>query len=227
MLTRILEPEYMDCSGDAAAYDAMDHTVPNAAVVERLVDLGATGHLLDLGTGPGHIPILACHRFPGVRITAIDAARSMLDIAREKIARAGYELRITLEIADAKRLPYADASFDGVLSNTILHHLADPAAMLREAVRVLRPGGLLMIRDLFRPDTREQLDALVAEHAANDTPEQRKLFADSLRAALTPDELRELASELDLDGWEVVVDTDRHMTLQRPMGSGADPRAIR
>ena len=217
MLERKLEPEVMDDPAEAAAYDAMDHREPNAAFVDRLLELigpDAAGTALDLGTGPGDIPILLCRQAAGLRVVAVDLARSMLDLARAKVADAGLAERVALHLADVKRLPFADAAFDVVLSNTILHHIPEPIAMLREAGRVLRPGGVLLIRDLYRPADPDTLQRLVQQHAGGATPDQRRLFAESLHAALTPDELRALAARAGLTGVEVVIDTDRHMSLQ-------------
>lgn len=217
MLDRRLEPEVMDDPAEAAAYDAMDHSAANAAFVERLVALvgaDAGGTALDLGTGPGHIPILLCQRAAGLGVLAVDLAESMLGLARAKIAAAGLAERIDLQLADVKRLPFADNQFDIVFSNTILHHIPEPIAMLAEAGRVLRPGGVLLIRDLYRPAEEAELDRLVALHTPGATAEQRRMFVESLRAALTPDELGALAAEAGLEGVEVVIDTDRHMSLQ-------------
>ncbi|MFN3167974.1 MAG: class I SAM-dependent methyltransferase [Phycisphaeraceae bacterium] len=216
MLERVLEPEVMDDPAEAAAYDAMDHNPPNLAFAERLLELGIDrcAAALDLGTGPGDIPILLCGPTTGLAITAVDLAQSMLDLAKHKVELAGLTKRITLARMDVKKLDLPDDAFDAVFSNTILHHLPDPGVMLAEAARVLRPGGLLLIRDLYRPDSLEQLNALVDQHAADCDAEQRRLFGASLHAALTPDELRGLAQQNGLGDAEVVVDTDRHMSLQ-------------
>jgi ubiquinone/menaquinone biosynthesis C-methylase UbiE len=252
MLDRIPETEVMDDVAEATAYDAMDHRQPNMAFVERLLELGIDHctKALDLGTGPGDIPIMLSgptqnNGWPGSRlgeppeqtgvdaskntrsggapsldpghpsILAIDLAQSMLDLAERKVALAGLDNRITLAQMDVKALDLPGDSFDAVFSNTILHHIPEPAMMLAEAVRVLKPGGLLLIRDLYRPDTQAQLDALVDLHAGDCDAEQRKLFADSLHASLTPDELRKLADANGLADCEIVIDTDRHVSLQR------------
>ncbi|HED64745.1 MAG TPA: hypothetical protein ENJ09_04230 [Planctomycetes bacterium] len=67
----------------------------------------------------------------------------------------------------------------------------------------------------MRPANRAELERLVELHAADATPYQRRLFADSLGAALTPAELESLARNAGIEGAEVVVDSDRHMSLQR------------
>ncbi|MDJ0852196.1 MAG: class I SAM-dependent methyltransferase [Myxococcota bacterium] len=214
MLQRVLEPEVMDSVEESEAYAAMDHSGPNQAFVERLLSLGASGRMLDLGTGPGDIPVLVCEWLPAAHVVAVDLAESMLSLARERVRARGLESRIELQLADAKRLPWRDGAFDAVFSNTILHHIPDPAPFLAEAARVLRPGGALLVRDLLRPASVDALDELVERHAADDTPVQRALFRASLHAALTPDELRSLAARLGLDA-EVVIDSDRHVSLQR------------
>jgi len=216
MLERILEPEVMDDHDEANAYDAMDHDEPNRAFVRRLIELGIDrcDTALDLGTGPGDIPVMLCGQVAGLQVTAVDLAQSMLDLAEVKVAEADLGTRIELANMDAKALDLTDASFDAVFSNTILHHLPEPGAMLAEAARVLKPGGLMLIRDLYRPADTAGLAALVAEHAADCDEGQRRLFADSLHAALTPGELRELAKQHGLPDAEVVIDTDRHMSLQ-------------
>jgi len=216
MLERKLEPEVMDDPDEAAAYDAMDHTEPNRAFIERLLELGIERceHALDLGTGPGDIPIALSTYVHAPRITAVDLAESMLMRAKIKAAMTRAVQPIAFEQMDVKALEIEDDAFDAVFSNTILHHIPDPSAMLAEAARVLRPGGLLLIRDLYRPDSIEQLTTLVDEHASDCDDAQRQMFADSLHAALTPDELRALAQQHGLGCAEVVVDTDRHMSLQ-------------
>ena len=216
MLTRILEPEAMDSVEDAADYDAMDHGDANANFIERLLELGADGAMLDIGTGPGHMPPVIARRLPSARVLGVDLATHMLELAeqRRKALEPALGERVEYRAMDAKRMDLADASFDAVFSNTILHHIPEPAAFLREAHRVLKQGGVLLIRDLYRPDTLEDLAALVAQHASDCNESQRKLFADSLHAALTPDELRALADDCGLAGAEITIDSDRHMSLQ-------------
>lgn len=207
----------MDTAAEASSYAAMDHTEANQSVAERFFALGG-GHglTLDIGTGPGDIPILmAQQRQQGVYV-AVDAAWEMLKLARRKTQDSGLTGRIILQQADAKRLPYSTGSFDAVFSNTILHHIPAPLDLLREAWRVLKPGGLLLVRDLHRPPTEAAAWALVDRHAAGASDTQRQLLFDSLHAALTLDEARELVAAADMTGATVEMTSDRHYTIECP-----------
>ena len=215
-MKRILEPEVMDTREEAKAYDAMDHSAVNTAFVERVIELGASeGHFLDLGTGPAQIPIFLAQRCPNLRITGIDLSVSMLTLGEQYVAEAGLADRIALECVDAKALSYPDLSFDGVISNSIIHHLPDPMAAFREISRVIRPRGLIFIRDLMRPDTPKAAQALVDRYAADDTPYQKKLFYDSFLAALTIPEIEAMLAQTNLADAIVVQSSDRHWSIER------------
>lgn len=205
----------METAEEAEAYDAMDHSEPNTAFVERLVELGARGRMLDIGTGPGHIPLLVCERVPGCLVVGVDLSLEMLRLANHRRAASPHRMRVEFRHVDARHLPWPDHAFDAVFSNTILHHLDDPRPVLLEAWRVLKPGGVFLFRDLFRPPSEERVRELVRLHAADASPRQQELLAASLRAAFTPEELRELVAELGLTGVQVVVDSDRHVSVQR------------
>ena len=214
-LERVLEPEVMDTEEEAREYDAMDHSGPNQAFCDRLVELRANGRVLDIGCGPGQVALLIAERIAESEVVGIDLAQHMLDVAERHRAKSKVAERVSFELADAKGLPYPDGSFDVVCSNTILHHIPDPQPFLAEAWRVLKPRGALLIRDLFRPRDAAELDRLVTEHAKDANPAQRELFRASLHAALTPAELAEVAVAAGITDFEVIVDSDRHVSLQR------------
>jgi ubiquinone/menaquinone biosynthesis C-methylase UbiE len=221
MLERILEPEVMDSEAEAHDYDAMDHREVNSRFASDfltfadalpLVSTQARMQLLDVGCGTGQIPLELVRRRP-FQITAIDLAEHMLALGRRNVAAAGVADAITFNRVDARRLPYADGQFDAVISNSIVHHIPAPLEVLREMQRVVRPGGVLFVRDLLRPHDRTTLDRLVGLYVEDGTPLQRKLFRDSLHAALTLEEMRELVRQLELSESAVAVTSDRHWTL--------------
>jgi ubiquinone/menaquinone biosynthesis C-methylase UbiE len=225
-LSRILETEVMDSPEEALDYDAMDHSAVNRVFVDDLIavlssergvrnaepESSSVLDILDLGTGTALIPIELCRRFAGCRVMACDAASHMLDQARYNLAGYNFNDRIELHQVDAKALPFQETKFDVVMSNSIIHHIPEPLAVLREAVRVTRPGGLLFFRDLLRPESEQQLDHLVETYAVGCNDHQRQMFADSLHAALSLDEIRGLVASLGFAPDTVQQTSDRHWT---------------
>ncbi len=212
------EPEVMDTAQDASDYDQMDHAEVNRRFASDFLSASADAgisdaiEVLDLGTGTAQIPIELCRQNARLRVVAIDLSAEMLKLAAENVARAGLTDRIQLELVDAKQLPFADGTFAAVVSNSIVHHIPAPEHPLAEAVRVARPGGLLFIRDLARPRDDFSLARLVRMYAADCNEHQRKLFDDSLRAALSVGEIRSLVSHLGFDRESVKATSDRHWT---------------
>lgn len=215
MLPRVLEPEVMDSEAEARDYDSMDHSAVNRVfVADFLAVWNGQGPILDAGAGTAQIPIELCKQHPRAEVTAIDLAEHMLTLGRENVRRAGFDKRIRLERQDAKSLPYADGAFGAVISNSIVHHIPEPGRVLAEMVRVVRPGGSIFIRDLLRPPDDATVRHLVATYAGDANAHQQQMFDDSLRAALTLDEIRALISRLHLDPGHVRQTTDRHWTWQ-------------
>jgi len=215
MIPRILEPEVMDTEQEAIEYNTMDHSAVNHAFVDDLLRLVTVGtRVLDVGTGTALIPLELCSRGKQWRVVAVDLAKSMLDVAAKNVAAAGLQQQIELKLVDAKRLPLEDGEFGAVMSNSIIHHIPDPADCLKEMVRVVsRDGGLLFVRDLLRPESNEQLQHLVETYAADADEHQQKMFGESLHAALTLDEIRALAGCFGIAADSIQQTTDRHWTL--------------
>jgi len=104
--------------------------------------------ILDIATGTSFIPCkLMENGTPGVKITGLDFTEAMLRKGQRKIAAAGYSSDINLVCADAMAIPYADQSFDVVVSGLASHHMDIPV-MLSEMKRVLKPDGLLSLIDV-------------------------------------------------------------------------------
>jgi ubiquinone/menaquinone biosynthesis C-methylase UbiE len=213
MLPRVLEPEVMDSAEEARDYNTIDHSQVNQAfVADFLAVWDGPGPILDVGTGTALIPIELCRQSPKAQVVAIDLAEHMLAVGRENVRKAGFADRIRLERQDAKHLPYATRFFAAVISNSILHHIPEPPAALAEMVRVARAGATLFVRDLLRPLNDETVRHLVATYAGESNPHQQKMFDDSLRAALSLEEIRSLVANLGYEPTTVQQTTDRHWT---------------
>jgi len=218
MLPRTLEPEVMDTPEEAADYNSMDHSVVNMQFVADFlseVDRSAIPHfrIFDAGTGTALIPIELARRSRPLQIVASDLAGEMLAVARVNVDSAGFSEVIQLVQSDCKQLPEADATFDAVISNSIVHHIPEPKHVLAELWRILKPGGVLFVRDLMRPDDASEVDRLVARYAGEANAHQQRMFHDSLHAALTVAEVRSLIEPLGIAARSVQATSDRHWTL--------------
>jgi ubiquinone/menaquinone biosynthesis C-methylase UbiE len=130
----------------AAAYDLATDNALWREQVERLLppDVTAT-RVLDLGCGPGGSAFVLAERLRGARVVAIDISSKMVARARaHRAARWSHQgQRVSLMVADALRLPFADGAFDVVTGHSFLYLVPDRGGALREARRVLRPGGVV------------------------------------------------------------------------------------
>jgi ubiquinone/menaquinone biosynthesis C-methylase UbiE len=177
-----------------------------------LAAIDVHGDVLDLGTGTARIPVELCQRVRDCRVMAVDLAVSMLEIARYNVEIAGLRERIALAHVDAKQLPFPEGRFRIVMSNSIVHHIPEPYAVLREAVRVTAPEGCLFFRDLLRPASDEEVERLVQLYAGQENEHSQQMFGNSLRAALTLGEVRDLVNRLGFDPATVAQTSDRHWT---------------
>ncbi len=214
-LPRTPEPEVMDDAEEVEAYasaaaqsylDAIDNTL-----VEQVVSLGvASGRLLDVGCGPGNIALKIARRLPEVRVVGVDFSVNMVRAAKDAAAAQKLSGRAVFFSGDAKRLPFAEKSFDFVLSNSVLHHLQHPIAMLNDMRRVAKPGGIVLLRDLRRPG-RLIFPLHVGWFGRHYSGLMKKLYTDSVRAAYTGEELARMLGESRLAAARVFYHERTHL----------------
>ena len=213
-IDRVLEPEVMNSIEESEAYANMDFLSVNTDFVDQLIQLGdCSGHFLDIGTGPAQIPILLAQRQPQINITAVDLSEEMLKIAEKEVQSANLSQRVTLQMADAKKLPFPDDYFDGVFSNSVIHHIPEPIEVMLEVKRVLKPNGLIFFRDLKRLKSVDTINTIVNKYAKDETEHQRSLFRDSLFDALTVEEMTEIIRSVGLEA-TVTSSSDRHWSIE-------------
>ncbi|WP_310482163.1 class I SAM-dependent methyltransferase [Chamaesiphon sp. VAR_48_metabat_403] len=213
-MDRILEPEVMDTWLEATAYDAMDFMAVNTAFSTDAIALDSHAvKILDVGTGTARIPILMCQQRPQYLITGIDLAQSMLIIGQRNIEEANLTQRIRLERVDSKRMPYPDLEFDMLVSNSLVHHLPDPFSFFAEVKRLVKLDGSIFIRDLIRPENESLVNDTVAKLGKDYDTHQQQLFHDSLKAALTLAEVRDLLDRVGLDRLSLTQSSELHWTI--------------
>ena len=147
--------------------------VRDRALKRRLLDLAALRDgemVLDLGCGTGTLAVAAARSAPTATITGLDADPAVLAKARGRAA--GEEAVIAFDEGRSTALPYPDAGFDVVLSTLFFHHLSDDAKRetANEVVRVLRPGGRVVIGDVGRPQDPLMRAAVLVTVQALDGP---------------------------------------------------------
>jgi SAM-dependent methyltransferase len=211
-MERIPEPELMEDGEQARAYALADFSEPHDAFVrhfQRLFPFFAEGRVIDLGCGAADVTIRFARAYPQATLLGIDGAEPMLQLGREAVARAGLDSRIVLR---RLRLPSAalDGDHDAVISNSLLHHLAEPATLWRALAQAARPGAPVLIMDLLRPASREAALPLVRLHAGDAPPVLARDFMNSLLAAYRPDEVRRQLRVTGLMHLDVEVVSDRH-----------------
>jgi len=119
------------------------------AVSDQVCQKLKVGRVLDIGTGPGRLPLLIAGRNPVIQVTGIDLSGDMVKIAERKADEHGLK-NVTFRQGSAAALPFGDREFDLVISTLSFHHWKEPEQGIDEVYRVLREGGEAWIYDVPR-----------------------------------------------------------------------------
>lgn len=223
-MERRCEPELMEDALQAEAYAAADFSSGDQAVlgrIEALLGAGGEGDgealsFVDLGCGPGNIAFRLARRWPRAHVLGIDGSAAMLAIAEQRrhADPAGLRnLRFRQLVLPSQGL---EGPFSAVVSNSLLHHLHDPGVFWQSVRQLSAPGTSLYVRDLRRPATDTELDALVHRHAASAPEVLRRDYVHSLRAAFSCAEVVGQLEAAGLEGLQVLEVDDRYLEIQGP-----------
>jgi ubiquinone/menaquinone biosynthesis C-methylase UbiE len=140
---------------NAADYDAVDLPATRQAFGPLLDSLGDLRgrHVLEVAFGTGHLAAEALAR--GATVVGVDVAPAMVALARQRVPGASFHE------GDAEALPFEDGQFDAVICCFGLLHFAEPAQALREAARVLKPGGMVSFTVWYSPEKGGELFKLI------------------------------------------------------------------
>jgi ubiquinone/menaquinone biosynthesis C-methylase UbiE len=191
-MDRIPEPELMDEAEQARAYAAADFSEPHQAFIEhfrqRFSDYNPK-QVLDLGCGPADISIRFACAYPQCTLTGVDGAAAMLALGRDAVIAGGLQSRVELvQVYLPGSLPKA-GSFDTVISNSLLHHLADPMVLWDTLKANASEKSVIFIMDLLRPDSQAAAHELVERYASEEIEVLKHDFFHSLLAAYRPKEI--------------------------------------
>nr|MBI3613104.1 class I SAM-dependent methyltransferase [Nitrospirota bacterium] len=214
-MKRILEPELMEDEAQCLAYAQADFEEENRGFVDLFRNYypeWTEGHVLDLGCGPGDIPIRFVRALPGCQVTGVDASAAMIRLADEAVRAAGLSDRIALRCDRVQGLRL-DEPADAAVSNSLLHHLPNPLTFWYELKRLVKPGSFVLVMDLLRPETQEEAQAIVDRYAADEPAVLRRDFYHSLLASFTEDEVAAQLAELNLSRLLIDVPDDRHWVV--------------
>jgi ubiquinone/menaquinone biosynthesis C-methylase UbiE len=214
-MQRVLEEELMVNTAQVQAYAQADFTQPNQAFCDFLFQqfprLPSACKVIDLGCGPGDIVRRLAAVRPHWHFTAVDGSAAMLEQARSTLGGATLHGRVDLVCSRLPDLPpTVDQNYDLILSNSLLHHLADPS-VLWSAVRSLgKPGAAVLVGDLLRPESPEAAHAIVETYSGTEPEVLKRDFFQSLCAAFRRAEIEEQLGSAGLDCLQFEQVSDRH-----------------
>ena len=199
---RIPECEAMDDPAENAAYDHIATRWLTRAVYPALVREVALptpqARVLDACSGSGRLSLALAKALPRATIVGVDLSDGMLDLARQHVAEAKLDGRVTFSRYDIARTGFTDDQFDAAVTYGALHHWSDPAAVFAELARVVRPGGQVLVGDWRRDPA-----PLRFFRSFEGTPEWQLIHA-SARAAYLEAEVESLLEPLaGLAVWRV------------------------
>jgi ubiquinone/menaquinone biosynthesis C-methylase UbiE len=246
-LPRKPEPEVMSDAGEVEAYasaagqsylDSIDNTL-----VQQVLEIGThsgilrdsrggrglgriqyepmdrTTALLDVGTGPGGIPLKIARRCPQLMVVGVDRSVNMVVAARRSALELGLAGRARFLVGDAGKLSFPNASFDLVISNSLLHHVPDPIPVFNEMARVVKPAGIVLLRDLRRP-SRLVFPLHVRWFGRYYSGLMRELYINSVGAAYTAPELARLLQRSALADARLFFHGRTHLGFTRSSNRG-------
>lgn len=205
----------MDDPEQALVYARADFEEENQGFIDRFREYFpefTEGHVLDLGCGPGDIPVRFARALPSCRITGIDASEPMIGLAGVAVKQAGLADRITFRCERFQAVSLVEPA-DAAVSNSLLHHVPNPLQFWYRLRQLVKPGSPVFVMDLLRPDSPEEAQAIVDRYAAKEPEILRRDFYRSLLASFTEDEVAAQLAEINLSRLIVDVVDDRHWVV--------------
>ncbi len=130
-------------------------------IAKNVTDRQISGTILDIGTGPGRLPMEIAKQVVNAEVVGIDLSEDMVKIAKRHAEEAGLAARVKFRVASAYNTGLEDNSVDFVVSTGMIHHLKEPISAFNEIHRILRPGGEAWIFDGRKDVTKAEFEEMV------------------------------------------------------------------
>ncbi len=224
LLSRLIHPTRVE-STELEKPDEIDSFIDSRALeyptkieddfVRRALGLGVEGGMiLDVGTRVGLLPLKILWQNENFYTIGMDTSGIMIERARETATAWGLGERAFFQVGDARRMRFKTAYFDLVISDSSLHVFNDPASVLAEINRVLKPKGALLIRDFKRP-RRFEMQRRIAECSARYGSRMRQHIETAMRAAFTRSEMEAMVQASGLERARVGDLEDDYLLIER------------
>lgn len=218
MIKRVLEPELMDEWEQARAYAAADFEAPHSRLVTLFAEffpgVEISGHILDLGCGPGDVSFRFARRFPAARLTGVDGSGPMIHLAEAACRReAGLSARVNFVHGLLPGVTLPPGPHALILSTSFLHHLAHPEILWQTIRQEAGPGTAIFVVDLLRPRSKVEATRLVETYCGKEPEILKHDFYHSLLAAFTIEEIRAQLTACGLPHLQVKAVSDRHLAV--------------
>ncbi len=182
----------------AKAYANADFNEPHNQFVELVKktfgEEFGNSTILDLGCGPGDISFRIANAFPHCTVHGIDGAKRMLDWAKKRlIQQENLTNRLLFILGNLPNISLPYPQYDVIISNSLLHHLADPQVLWKTIKRYTKPDAQIFVMDLLRPSSKTEAKEIVGQYAASEPEILQRDFYYSLLAAF---EIREIEQQL-------------------------------
>lgn len=217
-MERIPEPELMLGEDQARAYAEADFEEPHELFIEefRLAfpEVATCGFVLDLGCGPGDITARFARAFPECEVHGIDGSRAMLKFGRMIVGGdRNLQKRIKLCYGTLPEFDPPRDRYDVIISNSLLHHLADPMALWQAVRRFGTPGTPVFVMDLMRPASADDAARLAKLYTGGEPEVLQHDFYHSLLAAYRIEEVLQQLSSAGLGHFLAQAVSDRHLVI--------------
>ncbi len=216
-MKRTPEPELMDEEAQVRAYAQADFAAAHSFIIDTARELlqgePVEGWGLDLGCGPGDMTGRLLNAFPQLQVEGVDGGPNMLRFARAHLQKLGLSDRSILTLGLLPEVSLQRPDYDFIFSNSLLHHLPNPATLWGSIKKFGREGTLVFVCDLLRPESEAKAREIVKTYSEDESEVLKKDFYNSLLAAYRPAEVRSQLEQAGLSFLTLQEISDRHLVV--------------